>query len=37
VMYEIEGVDEPMARHALALAASKIPLATRFVSRERPL
>ena len=37
VMYEIEGVDEAMARHALALAAAKIPLAARFVSRERPL
>jgi large subunit ribosomal protein L16 len=37
VMYEIEGVDEAMARHALGLAASKIPLATRFVSRERAL
>jgi large subunit ribosomal protein L16 len=37
VMYEIEGVDEAMARHALALAAAKIPLATRFVSRERAL
>ncbi len=37
VMYEIEGVDEAMARHALALAASKIPLAARFVSRERAL
>ncbi len=37
VMYEIEGVDEAMARHALALAASKIPLAARFISRERAL
>jgi len=37
VMYEIEGVDEAMARHAIALAASKIPLASRFVSRERAL
>jgi large subunit ribosomal protein L16 len=37
VMYEIEGVDEAMARHALALAAAKIPLAARFVSRERAL
>jgi large subunit ribosomal protein L16 len=37
VMYEIEGVDEAMARHAIALAAAKIPLAARFVSRESAL
>ena len=37
VMYEIEGVDEAMARHALALAAAKIPLHARFISRERAL
>jgi large subunit ribosomal protein L16 len=37
VMYEIEGVDEAMARHAIALAAAKIPLHARFVSRERAL
>ena len=37
VMYEIEGVDEAMARHAIRLAAAKIPLAARFVSRERAL
>jgi len=37
VMYEIEGVDEPMARHAIRLAQHKLPLACRFVSRERAL
>jgi len=37
VMYEIEGVDEAMARHAIALASAKIPIAARFVSRERAL
>jgi len=37
VMYEIEGVDEEMARHAIRLAAAKLPLAARFVSRERAL
>jgi large subunit ribosomal protein L16 len=37
VMYEIEGVDEEMARHAIRLAQHKLPLAARFVSRERAL
>jgi large subunit ribosomal protein L16 len=37
VMYEIEGVDEEMARHAIRLAQHKLPLACRFVSRERAL
>jgi large subunit ribosomal protein L16 len=34
VMFEIEGIDEPMARRALQLGASKLPLRTRFVTRE---
>ncbi|MGH9897230.1 MAG: 50S ribosomal protein L16 [Pyrinomonadaceae bacterium] len=33
VLYEIEGVDEPLAREALRLAAQKLPLRTRFVTR----
>lgn len=33
VLFEIEGVDEVMAREALRLAANKLPLKTRFVSR----
>jgi large subunit ribosomal protein L16 len=33
-MFEIEGIDEPMARRALQLGASKLPLRTRFVTRE---
>ena len=37
VMYEIEGVDEAMARHAIRLAQQKLPLACRFVSRESVL
>jgi large subunit ribosomal protein L16 len=37
VMFEIEGVDEPMARHAIRLAQQKLPLACRFVSRESAL
>ena len=33
VLYEIEGVDEDMAREAFALAAAKLPLQTTFVKR----
>jgi large subunit ribosomal protein L16 len=34
VMFELEGVDEKVAREALKLAAAKLPVATRFVARE---
>jgi len=34
VMFELEGVTEPVAREALRLAAAKLPVATRFVARE---
>jgi large subunit ribosomal protein L16 len=34
VMFELEGVDEKVAREALALAAAKLPVTTRFVRRE---
>jgi large subunit ribosomal protein L16 len=34
VMFELAGVDEVMAREAMRLAAHKLPLKTRFVSRE---
>ena len=34
VLYEMEGVDEKVAREALRLAAHKLPVATRFVKRE---
>jgi len=33
VMFEIDGVSEPVAREALRLAAMKLPLKTRFVGR----
>ena len=33
VLYEIEGVDEKLAREAMELAAQKLPIKTRFVSR----
>jgi large subunit ribosomal protein L16 len=33
VLYEMDGVDEKIAREAFALAAAKLPLATTFVTR----
>lgn len=34
VMFEIEGVAEQLARRAMALAAAKLPVRSRFVMRE---
>jgi large subunit ribosomal protein L16 len=34
ILYEIKGVPEPIAREALNLAAHKLPMLTRFVSRQ---
>lgn len=34
ILFEIRGVDEPTAREALRLAAHKMPVRTRIVSRE---
>ncbi len=33
VMFEIEGIPEQLAREALALAAAKLPIQTKFVKR----
>jgi large subunit ribosomal protein L16 len=33
VMYEIQGVDIELAREAFRLAAQKLPIKTKFVSR----
>ncbi len=33
VMFEIDGVSEPVAREAMRLAAMKLPIKTRFVQR----
>ncbi|MDP2576122.1 MAG: 50S ribosomal protein L16 [Gemmatimonadota bacterium] len=33
VLFELEGVPEPIARRAMQLAAAKLPVRTRFVSR----
>lgn len=34
ILYEMEGVSEEVAREAFRLAAHKLPLATKFVSRD---
>ncbi len=34
VLYEMEGVSEEVAREAFRLAAYKLPIATKFLSRE---
>jgi|TARA_R110002124_G_scaffold287365_1_gene474316 large subunit ribosomal protein L16 len=33
IMFELDGVSEEMAREAMALAASKLPIKTKFVKR----
>ncbi len=37
IMFELEGVPEDMARHAMDLANAKLPIKTRFVVREHQL
>ena len=37
VMFELAGVDEPLAKEALRLAGQKLPLKTKFVRREADL
>ena len=37
VMFELEGVDEKMARRAMHLAAAKLPIKTLFLVREQQL
>lgn len=37
VLYEMSGVDEETARAAMALAASKLPVGTKFLVREEEL
>ena len=34
IMFEIDGVDEAVAREALRLASHKLPVATKFVKKE---
>lgn len=35
ILYEMEGVSESLARDAMALASAKLPIQTKFVSRDR--
>ena len=37
IMFELEGVDETTAQHAMELAAAKLPIKCRFVARDRQL
>ena len=34
ILFEIEGVEEELARESMRLAAHKLPIKTRFISRE---
>ncbi|HVM42317.1 MAG TPA: 50S ribosomal protein L16 [Gemmatimonadales bacterium] len=34
MLFEIEGIEAPLAKKALALASAKLPIKTRFVTRE---
>jgi len=34
VMFELEGIPRDLAKHSLALASAKLPIRTRFVTRE---
>jgi large subunit ribosomal protein L16 len=34
ILYEMEGVEESVAREAMRLAAHKLPIDTKFVARE---
>jgi len=33
-LVELDGIDEPLARQALALASAKLPVRSKFVTRE---
>ena len=37
IIFELEGVDETTAQHAMELAAAKLPIKCRFVARDRQL
>jgi large subunit ribosomal protein L16 len=34
IMIELDGIEEPLARQALALASAKLPVQSKFVKRE---
>jgi large subunit ribosomal protein L16 len=35
VLFEVDGVPDPVAREAMRLAANKLPIHTKFISRHR--
>jgi large subunit ribosomal protein L16 len=35
VLFEVDGVPEPVARESMRLAADKLPIRTRFISRHK--
>jgi large subunit ribosomal protein L16 len=35
VLFEVDGVTETMARQCMRLAAAKLPIKTRFVTRQK--
>ncbi|MBM3254287.1 MAG: 50S ribosomal protein L16, partial [Candidatus Omnitrophica bacterium] len=35
VLFEIEGIPEPLAKEAMRLAAYKLPIRTRFIVRQK--
>jgi large subunit ribosomal protein L16 len=37
ILFELDGLPESTARESLRLAASKLPMSTRFISRDRKL
>jgi large subunit ribosomal protein L16 len=37
ILYELEGVEEEVAREAIRLASHKMPIATRFICRREEL
>jgi large subunit ribosomal protein L16 len=36
VMFELSGVPEPLAREAMELAGTKLPIKTKFVTKDTP-
>jgi large subunit ribosomal protein L16 len=37
ILFELDGVTESVARESLRLAATKLPIKTRFISRARAI
>jgi large subunit ribosomal protein L16 len=35
ILFEVDGVPEPVAREAMRLAAAKLPIPTKFVARHK--